>query len=85
MLFSAAQETSSELANEVSRAAAAMSTTTTLLVTHKRVHCKALYPFVSQHARLMPKYACVSYAQSACPVASRAVAHASLSVTGFWA
>lgn len=65
MLFPAAQETSSELANEVSRAAAAMSTTTTLLVTHKRVHCKA--------------------AQSACPVASRAVAHASLSVTGFWA
>jgi hypothetical protein len=43
MLFPTAQETPRELANEVSRAAAAMASTTTLLVSHKRVHRKALY------------------------------------------
>jgi DeoR/GlpR family transcriptional regulator of sugar metabolism len=60
MLFPTAQETPRELANEVSRAAAAMASTTTLLVSHKRVHRKAT--------------------QSACPVSSRAVAHASCSI-----
>jgi hypothetical protein len=53
MLFSTSEERSSELTDEVSRAAA--MSTIALLVAHEGVHRKALSP-LSATARLMPKF-----------------------------